>query len=129
VDCFGGGLCMPVEDGCTEDADCWEGWTCEMVYCAYDETGSADVPCLEGGVCVPPSGGCTSDADCADSNSLTFDYCIEGMACLGEGDVTTPYAAYCVYTVGENCWDASDNDADGLIDMDDPDCAYFPCIW
>ena len=56
---------------CASDADCGEGFVCELVYCALfcapDGKGGC-VPCNDGspGVCVPkPAEGCASDQDCA----------------------------------------------------------------
>ena len=44
---------------------------------------------------------------------------------LEGGDVTFCASTECVREVGPLCEDQKDNDCDGLIDMDDPDCQRF----
>ena len=86
-------------------------------------------PCDTGqGVCC--SGSCTTavctvDADCDDGDSCTIDSCLSGGTCAASCD-NTPDPSCCVPThnkeKGPRCSDGIDNDCDGLIDGDDPDC-------
>jgi Cys-rich repeat protein len=122
-DCFGGGVCVPVEEGCLSNADCPEGWLCELTYCECPEEPDGECYCVGGGVCVPPVP-CWVDADCDDGDPETYDYCRGTETCYGD---PVPSVPECIHTVGENCEDAIDNDEDGLVDMDDPDCMAFPC--
>ena len=69
---------------------------------------------------------CFIDADCDDHNNCTWNSCVNGS---------------CVFTAIKNCEaskqanetetvcdDGIDNDGDGLIDCQDPDCEGLPCM-
>jgi hypothetical protein len=126
----------PVADclACTAAADCNDGDPCTTETC-------------NAGVCgtqaVASCSRCTSAADCDDSNPCTADVCgvsgscqqptpIEGCTPPGTGGGTggstgspgtgdrpggNPSAH-----VAEVCGDCQDNDGDGLVDYEDPDC-------
>jgi hypothetical protein len=66
-------------------------------------TGDCPVGVCRDGVCVPE---CTSDADCNVGSPGGSFVCIDGR-CVPSGEI---------------CGDCIDNDEDGLIDFEDPDC-------
>jgi hypothetical protein len=129
----------PVPDcvACTAAADCNDGDPCTTETC-------------NAGVCgtqaVASCSRCTSAADCDDSNPCTDDVCgvsgschqtaIEGCTPPGTGGGTggstgggtgSPGAGdrpggNPSTHVAEVCGDCQDNDGDGLVDYEDPDC-------
>ena len=124
---------VPVEPSgeCVENADCADGEPCTVAFC--DATT---------GLCVYEA--MVDGAACDDGNAHTYDdRCVAGE-CVGrffECDDGNPCtddaisAGACVHRLTENCGglhdercnDTFDNDQDGLVDMDDPDCATVPC--
>jgi hypothetical protein len=67
------------------------------------------------------------DADCDDGDACTGDLCLDPDSCFAACDyVPAGGAACCVPThkkeKGPRCSDGIDNDCDGAIDADDPDC-------
>ena len=95
-----------------------------------------------GGVCETPA--CLVDADCDDGDICSDDSCTGGGTCAAACDHSFPTCGLadgccgpsctpaddpdceCVPThskeKGPRCSDGLDNDCDGLIDADDPDC-------
>lgn len=124
----GAGLCL---DGCTTNADCRPGYTCQEP--PDDNTG--------GLVCFPESEDCyngTDDnndgkADCADPSCDFEPSCAEdcgnGVDDDGDGavdcqDGSCAFQAPCA----EACNNDVDDNGDGLIDCQDPTCAdSFAC--
>jgi len=123
--------------GCVTVDDCDDGNPCTSDTC--DATRQCDHaflpdgdPCDLGGNCclgrctIPQ---CTSSVDCDDGDDCTIDSCDPGeyppcsLACQHQ---TIPECGPCVPThskeKGPRCSDGLDNDCDGLIDGDDPDC-------
>ena len=92
--------CVP----CATAADCDDGNGCTTATCSAN--GACEHLAREG--CIP----CATAADCDDLNPCTTDTCTGG-AC-GHTDV-----AGCG---PEQCNDGIDNDGDGLVDYEDPDC-------
>ena len=59
---------------------------------------------------------CTTASDCDDHDSCTIERCTGGVCAHDR-------AASCT-SAPEICDDGKDNDGDGLVDCDDPDCAH-----
>jgi uncharacterized repeat protein (TIGR01451 family) len=100
--------CVP----CATDTDCDDANACTTDACTAGACGSTPIP-----GCVP----CTADADCNDEDICTTDACTDG-AC-GHADIPG-----CVRPIpeAEVCGDCLDNDGDGLVDYEDPDCCAQP---
>ena len=130
--CNGDGVCEhrpvpPDATGCTSDAQCHDGNPCTVDRCGAD--GSCELSAIPG--CQP----CASVADCHDGNSCTTDACTYGVcrnapvsgcpACADPsacGDPGCKEAPQCAPPTTEVCGDGIDNDGDGLVDFEDPDC-------
>lgn len=132
--CGAGEVCCvtadPVAEECTAAGACSGDFvlTCD---------GSED--CAEGERCCMPSGAlmqttcfaacpsgfamCHDAAECDDGDPATFDYCHPSMCLYPMFERGT----VCVHSRNENCINAVDDDGDTLTDVDDPDCATFPC--
>jgi len=130
-DVGGGSVCG---DG-TLDADevCDDGNTMDGDGCASDctlEGGAPCDPCLEASDCLDEGAACVTLADgdvcvapCVDGG------CIDGFRCAEiDGDeVCVPEAGHCRDTGAvEACVGGADEDGDGLVDCDDPDCDGTP---
>ena len=119
------GLCIPswvidCDDGdpCTQDF-CDPTVGCVHIMhdpCACDDGDPCTANWVEAGACL------AVPIDCDDGDPCTTDSC-------------DPAVGGCVHRPTEDCdgaqpWgchDAQDNDRDGYVDMDDPDCADVPC--
>jgi hypothetical protein len=64
--------------------------------------------------------GCVVDADCADGDACTTDVCDQAL-CRHDGEPGCGVPA-----PAEACGNCADDDGDGLIDDDDPDCCPSP---
>lgn len=139
--CCGGACTTP----CASNLDCDDGEDCTDDQClgmpgscsAYCNNGPApDDTYCDGGNGVCCSGACTtpclSGGDCDDGDLCTDDFC-QGTPgtcsayCDNVFDPTNdPSCDACVPThnneKGPRCSDGLDNDCDGWIDGDDPDC-------
>jgi hypothetical protein len=122
--------------GCEWDADCDDANSCTDDWCdaentcqhdSYDDgtpcgSAMADICCL--GQCTP---WCDADSDCDDGDECTIDSCSIGTnpPCSSHCE-HEPDPDCCIPThskeKGPRCSDGLDNDCDGLIDGEDPDC-------
>jgi hypothetical protein len=140
--CHAAGACDPATGSCSapaktdgavcDDGDaCTQSDTCQGGTCvgASPVVCSALDQCHDAGTCDPSTGTCSSpeipgcipcntDDDCDDQDACTVDTCSAGV---------------CVSTASENCGrvaeicgDCIDNDGDGLVDYEDPDCCGEP---
>jgi hypothetical protein len=98
---------FPIADckPCTSGAECNDGSACTDDACT---DGVCTYARIEG--CTP----CGADTDCDDHEACTIDRCNEG-ACAHERKAECPKPV-------EVCGDCLDNDGDGLVDYEDPDC-------
>jgi len=152
--CCGNGLCEKGESACTCSADCEQtgGAVCgnalceagdgeDCLTCPTDCHGVQSGP-LRGQFCCGAGGG-TNPINCDDSR------CYDRSArctnqpvvepCCGNG-VCEPYESGCFCpedcgaplafeSAGTTCQDRIDNDCDGLVDCEDPDCKKEPLCW
>jgi len=94
--------------------------------CVVDQDcGSVEICC--GGVCSTPT--CLNDSECDDGDICTDDTCYRCSGCesvFDPGNDPTCEEPPCIPThskeKGPRCSDGIDNDCDGWIDGDDPDC-------
>ena len=86
-----------------------------------------EAPCDDGDVCTVGDscrqGVCVgaTPRNCDDGNPCTADACHPNVGCAHR------LTENCAGLHDERCNDMFDNDQDGLVDMDDPDCAAVPC--
>jgi len=128
---------------CTTAADCPPPDSCTAALCLAEGTCTTEPK--------PDCGACQTASDCDDQNACTTDECTAGSCMRTEAPICTPCAAdrdcndhdtctadtcaagVCSATKldpcpgptpppSEACGDCQDNDGDGLIDLDDPDC-------
>jgi hypothetical protein len=150
IDCGGCAACGDASCDGSEDCescptDCGDGQcsgTCGDGSC--DSTGTADEDC---GSCAADCGACSvcGDGLCEEAIGEGCGSCPSDCgACTGgtsggsttggnptggfgdplkEGHVSTEKATGCEFDCASECADGVDNDFDGLIDQDDPDCA------
>ena len=115
---------------CTTAADCNDGDPCTTKTCTAGVCGTQPAAS-----CSP----CTSPADCDDSNPCTMDVCSASGSCelttiagctsddgdgtgTGTGGAGGNGVGQVPGHVTEICGDCVDNDGDGLVDYEDPDC-------
>ncbi len=91
--------CSPEGFTCEYDSDCCSGLVCE--FDGSNELGE----CVSEGSCSGFGEGCSGDSDCC-----------SGLVCNGDGVCAES-------SVETDCWGGVDEDLDGLVDCDDPDCA------
>jgi len=125
------------------DGDCCSA-TCTFeapgAPCAADDNQCTADQCNGSGVCLHPNK--SNGATCDDGNACTIgEQCVSG-ACIGgsprvcdDNDTCTndtcDAALGCLFEVGtespacDSCADGIDNDGDGVMDADNPDCATF----
>jgi hypothetical protein len=125
--------------GCVESADCDDVNECTDDLCVAGSCQNTivadDTACDLGsgiccsGTCRAPV--CVGDEDCNDSDICTDDTCYDPNVCSAYCEhvfnaANDPSCDVCVPThekeKGPRCNDGLDNDCDGLIDGDDPDC-------
>jgi|GEM_PF-5722992 len=80
---------------------------------------------------------CSVDSDCDDGNECTFDYCdngrclnnvnVWGVCSLGNGEEGVCNEEGLCSKMESYCDNGVDDDGDGLIDCQDPDCEGVPC--
>ena len=113
--CTAAGICdhvaMPGCRPCTTAGDCDDDNPCTTDQCGGDH--SCAIGLVAG--CEP----CTTVADCNDGNSCTTDSCVNRVCRHDE-------AASCDPTPVEQCGNCLDDDGDGLVDAEDPDCCSEP---
>jgi hypothetical protein len=111
--CGASGVCDHVEKPgcipCSTAQDCDDANACTADQCGTD--GSCGLSALPG--CVP----CTTAADCDDANTCTSDTCSGGVCQHADDPSCTPQ---------EICGNCLDDDGDGLVDAEDPDCCAGP---
>jgi uncharacterized repeat protein (TIGR01451 family) len=111
--CSASGVCQHAETPgcipCTTATDCDDENACTADECGQD--GSCAISSLPG--CVP----CTTAADCDDANSCTSDTCSGGVCQHADDPSCEPQ---------EICGNCLDDDGDGLVDAEDPDCCAGP---
>ncbi len=80
---------------------------------------------------------CSVNSDCNDGNQCTVDSCIGGKCvfttikdCIPKqgNSLNGNLGANSSNSTETNCYDLIDNDGDGLIDCQDPDCEGLPCM-
>ncbi len=96
--------CVP----CVTAADCNDENPCTSDACGAD--GSCQISA------IPGCQRCDTAADCNDENNCTADTCTGGACAHADIPGCGP----------EQCTDGIDNDHDGLVDCEDPDCANDP---
>jgi uncharacterized repeat protein (TIGR01451 family) len=96
---------------CTTAADCDDHDACTQNACG------ADGSCMI--TAIPGCQRCTTVADCDDGDSCTTDSCTDG-ACRHDA------LAQCEPKPVEICGNCIDDDGDGLVDAEDPDCCDAP---
>jgi hypothetical protein len=97
---------------CAADADCNDGNACTADACVNGACTASP---------IPGCGPCTTDGDCNDGDACTADACVAGTC----GHTAIPDCGSIGGGGGkpkEICGDCIDNDGDGLVDFDDPDC-------
>ena len=131
------------DDGNVANGDCCNEF-CELdpagTTCADDGNACTLDQCNGAGVCLHPNGpngitcndgnACTSGEQCVggscvggmttvcnDNDSCTTDTCEPSIGCLFEIGVESPEC--------ESCADGIDNDGDGVIDAENPNCSTF----
>ncbi len=122
--------CAPPPE-CTVDADCDDGDPCTTDTC---ESGScSNVGCPPGQVCgdtgcmAGPE--CTMDSDCGPTDACVQNTCDANGNCqqtttqCAPGEICDPIDGCISAPMNEICDDGMDNDGDGRVDCDDPDCA------
>ena len=97
--------CIP----CHTAADCNDGNPCTTDACSAD--GSCAISA------IPGCRRCTTAAQCDDGDPCSTDSCSGGVCVNGPSVCEPPI---------EVCDDGRDNDGDGLVDCNDPDCATSP---
>ncbi len=121
---------------CANQADCGPGWMCIGGFCeptpdaaggeicdnAVDDDGDLLADCRD-----PDCG----EASCDDQNECTIDSCeLDGRCARTNVIDDTPCGTGCGCLAGEPteraCGNGDDDDGDGLIDCDDPDCPGTP---
>jgi hypothetical protein len=120
--------------GCESPADCDDGNPCTIDFCGAGGSCSHDFlpdgePCGGSGSCcngqcsIPI---CASDIDCDDGDACTIDRCIGTYPCSTLCEHEPIPDCGCIPThskeKGPRCTDGLDNDCDGVIDGEDPDC-------
>ena len=111
-----GSPCAGDDNQCTLD-QCNGTGTCQHPN-APSGTGCNDGnACTTGEQCVAGSCGGGSPTVCNDNDSCTTDTCDPGLGCLFEVGVESPEC--------HSCADGVDNDGDGVIDAENPNCATF----
>ncbi len=111
--CLAEGACTtepkPACGACQTASDCDDQNACTTDECTAGSCMRTEAPS-----CTP----CATDQDCNDQDTCTADTCAAGKcstATLDPCPGPTPPPS-------EACGDCQDNDGDGLIDLDDPDC-------
>ena len=111
--CTGNGTCAHVDTPgcvpCTTSADCNDNNPCTSDECGPD--GSCGITSLPG--CEL----CNTAADCDDGNACTTEACTNGV-CQHTADPSCQPR--------EICGNCIDDDGDGLVDAEDPDCCSAP---
>lgn len=128
--------CYPAS-GCEYDTTINNGVACN------DGNDCTESDSCNGGECsgAPIPDCCVLNSDCDDSNSCTIDTCINN-SCLNDQvvcddgddctddycDPTLPEGSNCASlrtteACADGCTDGIDNDSDGYVDCEDPDCA------
>lgn len=108
---------------CMADSDCADGNACTTDRC---EAGSCEN--LSAADCIP----CTTASECPQAGLCMEAACVEGRCseavipecgtCSTESACSDPNCADAPICVVEICGDCTDNDGDGLVDYEDPDC-------
>jgi len=123
---------LAFEMGCAVDSDCDDANDCTTDACIgeiCEYTPLPDVTSCSGGICC--GGTCTApcvgDADCDDDDICTNDTCQFPGSCSAFCENLPNNDPSCCDPThsnekGPRCSDGLDNDCDGLIDCDDPDC-------
>ncbi len=113
----------PSGSSCTDDGNDCTSDTCNgLGECVHDSLPNgttcedADL-CTQDTVCI--AGECAGGAPivCDDEDECTNDTCDPGIGCLFEVGVETPEC--------DSCADGIDNDGDGVIDAENPNCSTF----
>jgi len=121
--CDGAGGCRFTTNtaSCDDGNACTSGDRCSGGLCA-----GTRISCDDGNVCTDdscdPLMGCrhvANTAPCDDGNSCTASDVCSGGVCRG-----TP--AVCCASYELSCTNGVDDDCDGLVDRDDPDCQCLP---
>ncbi len=96
-------------DQCNSTGTCMHGWLPDGTFC------NAGDLCIGGQVCM--SGTCTGGAPvtCDDDDLCTLDTCEPSIGCLFEVGIESPECG--------SCADGIDNDGDGVIDAEEPNCS------
>ena len=115
---------------CEERQDCGAGYVCLEGFCARRETCGNQLDDNGDGLadCRDPQCG---EASCDDENACTVDACASDGRCESDLPAEPECGEGCVCVEGlpteDDCNDEEDDDLDGAIDCDDPDCAEPPC--
>jgi Dictyostelium (slime mold) repeat len=121
--CNADGVCTgaAIDDCCLSDTDCSSD-PCQQASCNLDTNrcGAAPVVCIPPDLCTVSS--CRSDTGECENVPLR---CRPGFGCNPTNGLCEP-SCFPSELFETSCFDGSDNDCDGLIDADDPDCAPGP---
>lgn len=124
-----GGACVGHPRTCNDDNSCTADSCDELAEtCVHDVTGAAGDPCDDGSICTTGTvcdafGACVggSQIDCDDGIACTADTCHPVTGCRSIAGVET---RECL----DACFDGIDNDGDGKIDLEDPNCATLAAV-
>jgi hypothetical protein len=134
--------------GCDDDSGC-SGYICDTTTAECSDSCTDDTECDTGYACDTSSNECTEvtmETDCSDGKDNDADetcdtdgccsdklYMSETACVVSDGntwypaddDCSTPSIPACLWDEIPSCGDGVDNDADGLIDLDDEDCSTW----
>lgn len=134
AECTAEGQCEPVQQRptcCRSDAECVEepdnlctaNEICDLATgdCISDavECGQSDACTVN--MCVESEGCVTMETNCDDANFCTDDSCDPTAGCISQPTTNPPEI------LEVTCDDGLDNDCDGFVDQQDPDCADGAC--
>ncbi|MGH7785678.1 MAG: hypothetical protein ACRERC_02370, partial [Candidatus Binatia bacterium] len=111
-----GAACAADDSACTDDT-CNGAGLCTHPAKPNGTTCSDGNDCTTGEQCIDGACGGAQPLVCNDDDACTNDTCEQGFGCLFEIGTESPEC--------ESCNDGIDNDGDGMVDAENPNCATF----